>query len=50
MQFHFVRDMVKDGNVKLEKVDTLMNVVDPLTKPISTKKLKWRAGSMGLGA
>ena len=41
VQYHFVRDMVKDGKVKLEKVETLVNVVDALTKPMSTKKFRW---------
>ena len=31
VQFHFVRDMVEDGKVNLEKVDTAKNVVDALT-------------------
>ena len=48
VQYHFVRDMVEDGNVKLEKVETLLNVVDALTKPVSTKKFRWCLESMGL--
>ena len=28
VQYHFVKDMVEDKNVLLEKVDTLKNVVD----------------------
>lgn len=30
VQFYFVRDMVEDRKVKLEKVDTLMNVANRL--------------------
>ena len=40
VQYHFVRDMVEDCKVKLEKVETLVNVVDALTKPMSTEKFK----------
>ena len=45
---HFVRDMVEDGKVNLEKVDTTKNVADALTKPVGTKKFRWCSKSMGL--
>ena len=32
IQYHFVREIVDDGNVILEKFDTLHNVSDALTK------------------
>ena len=32
--------MVKDDKVKLEKVETLLNVADALTKLISTEKFR----------
>eukprot|EP01018_Ginkgo_biloba_P015565 Gb_28681 [translate_table: standard] len=48
VQYHFVRDMVEDGKVMLKKVDTLQNVVDALTKPVSTDKFRWCCESMGL--
>ena len=38
VQYHFVRDMVEDKKVLLEKVDTLKNVVDSLTKFVTTKR------------
>ncbi|MDF3675398.1 Ty1/Copia family ribonuclease HI, partial [Enterobacter hormaechei] len=41
VQFHFVRDMVEDGKVNLEKVDTVMNVANALTKPVGTEKFRW---------
>ena len=41
VQYHFVRDMVEDKKVLLVKVDTLKNVVDALTKSVSTKKFSW---------
>ena len=48
VQYHFVRDMVEDKKVLLEKVDTLKNVADPLTKSVSTKKVSWCRESMGI--
>lgn len=39
MQFHFINDMVEDRKVKMEKVDTLVNVVDALTKPVNIENL-----------
>ena len=37
VQYHFVRDMVESKKVLLEKVDTLENVPDLLTKSVSTE-------------
>ena len=37
-QCHFVRDMIEDKKVLLEKVDTLKNVADSLTKSPRTNK------------
>ena len=48
VQYHFVRDMVKDGKVKLENVETMVNVVGALTKPVSIEKFRWCYESMGL--
>ena len=41
VQYHFVRDMVEDKKVLLEKVDTLKNIVDLLMTFISIEKLFW---------
>ena len=38
VQYHFLRDMVEEKKVLLEKIDTLKNVVDSLTNSVSTKK------------
>jgi hypothetical protein len=35
VQYHFVRDMVESNKVLLEKVDTLENIADSLTKSMS---------------
>jgi hypothetical protein len=41
VQYHFVRDMVEENKVLLEKVDTLKNVTDSLTKSVRTEKFSW---------
>jgi hypothetical protein len=48
IQYHFVRDMVEEKKVLLMKVDTLKNVVDSLTKSVSTENFSWCRGSMGI--
>ena len=48
VQYHFVRDMVEENKVLLMKVDTLKNVVDSLTKSMSTKKFSWCRGPWSL--
>jgi hypothetical protein len=47
LQYHFVRDMVEDGRVNLFKVETLMNVVDSLNKPMIIEKYEWCVDTMG---
>ena len=50
VQYHFVREMVKENKVLLQKFDTLKNVVNSLTKSVSTKKFSWCRKSMGIAA
>jgi hypothetical protein len=50
VQYHFVRDMVEDNKVLLEKVETLKNVADSLMKYVSTKKFSLSRESMGVDA
>ena len=50
VQYHFVRDMVESMKVLLEKVDTLENVVDSLTKFVSIEKFSWCRAAMGIFA
>ena len=50
VQYHFVRDMVEDKKVLLEKVDTVKNVADSLTKSVSTEKFSWCREYMGIDA
>ena len=49
VQYHFVRDMVEE-KVSLEKVDTLKNAADSLTKSVSTEKFSWCRVTMGIDA
>ena len=46
VQYHFVKDMVESMKVLLEKVETLDNVVDSLTKFVSTEKFSWCRSAM----
>jgi hypothetical protein len=48
VQYHFVRDMVETNKVLLEKVDTLENITDSLTKSMSVVKFSWCKEAMGI--
>ena len=48
VQYHFVREMVENYKVLLEKVDTMKNVVDSLTKSVSIEKFSWCREMMGM--
>ena len=48
VQYHFVRYMIEAKRVLLVKVDTLKNVVDALTKSLSTQKFSWCRETMGV--
>ena len=50
VQYHFVRDMVEERKVLLEKVDTMKNVADSLTESVSIEKFSWCRESMGIDA
>ena len=50
VQYHFVRNMVEEKKVFLEKVDTLKNVVDSFKNSVSIEKLSWCTGTMGIDA
>ena len=50
VQYHLVQHMVEDEKVILEKVDTLQNVANALTKPMNIGKFKLCCESMGLVA
>jgi hypothetical protein len=50
VQYHFVRDMVEEKKVLLEKVDTLKNVAHSLTKSVSTKNFSWCRKTIGIAS
>jgi hypothetical protein len=50
VKYHFVRDTVEEKKVFLEKVDTLKNVADSLTKSVSTGFFFWCRVIMGIVA
>jgi hypothetical protein len=50
IQYHFLRDMIEEKKVLLIKVETLKNVVDSLTKFVSTEKFSWCRGYMGISS
>jgi hypothetical protein len=39
LQFHSIRKHVKDGDIKIYKVHTDLNVADPLTKALPKEKM-----------
>ena len=50
VQYHFVRDMVEIKWLLLEKVDTLVNVIDSLTKSMSIENLSWCREVIGISS
>ena len=50
VQYQFVRDMVEDKKVPLEKVDTMKNLANSLTKSVRIENLSWGRESMGIDA
>ncbi|GJU58360.1 retrovirus-related pol polyprotein from transposon TNT 1-94 [Tanacetum coccineum] len=47
-RYHYVREYVKLGKIRILKVHTDSNLVDPFTKALSNRKLTQHARSMGL--
>ena len=48
VQYHFVTDMVESNKVLLEKVNTLENIANSLTKSMSAVKFSWCREAMGI--
>ena len=48
VQYHFVREMVESNKVILEKVDTLENIANSLTKSMSVVNFSWCREAMGI--
>jgi hypothetical protein len=47
-KWHFIRDMIQEGLLALEKVPTSLNVSDALTKPVPGPKLNFSRREMGM--
>ena len=48
VKYHFVRHVVDEGGVTLEKVHTKVNSADMFTKLVLLEKLRWCLDSLGL--
>ena len=48
VQYHFVREVVEDESVDLQKIHTKENLANILTKPINIDKFVWSRSSCGL--
>jgi len=48
VQYHFVRKVVEDENVDMQKIYTKDNLADVMTKPINTNKFEWYRSCYGL--
>jgi hypothetical protein len=50
LRYHFVRSLLEDGVLTLEKIQGSKNPADMLTKTVTTEKLKLCSTSVGLQA
>ena len=50
IRYHFVRSLLEQGLVKLEKIHTSQNPADMLTKVVTVEKLRSCSASAGLHA
>ena len=48
LKYHFIRSMLEDGELKLEKIHTSQNLADMLTKVVTREKLRICSVSIGL--
>eukprot|EP00253_Pinus_taeda_P030568 PITA_30568 len=48
IKYHFVRHVITERGVSLEKVHTKENCADMFTKPVLLEKLRWCLASLGL--
>ena len=46
--YHFIRSILEDGQLKLEKIHTNENPVDMLTKVVTSEKFNSSSASVGL--
>ena len=48
LRYHFIRSVLEDGQLKLEKIHTNENPADMLTKVVTREKLNSSSASVGL--
>ncbi|KAE8735271.1 DNA repair protein RAD51-like protein 1 [Hibiscus syriacus] len=48
VQYHFIREKVKEGTIDMQKIHTKDNIADFMTKAINTDKFTWCRSSCGL--
>jgi hypothetical protein len=48
IHYHFIRDMVQRGALKLQYISTNEQVVDVLTKPLSRVKFEYFRDNLGI--
>ena len=48
LKYHFIRSVLEDGELKLEKIHTSQNPADMLTKVVTKDKLRMCSVSIGL--
>lgn len=48
VQYHFVREVVEEGSVDMQKIHTKDNLADVMTKPINADKFYWCNSSYGI--
>ena len=48
LKYHFIRSVLEDGELKLEKIHTSQNPADMLTKVVTMEKLRICSVSIGL--
>ena len=48
LKYHFIRSVLEDGQLKLEKIHTSQNPADMLTKVVTREKLRTCSVSIGL--
>ena len=48
LKYHFIRSVLEDGELKLEKIHTSQNPADMLTKVVTREKLRICSVSVGL--
>jgi hypothetical protein len=48
--YHFIRSVLEDGHLKLEKIHTSQNPADMLTKVVTREKLSFCSVSVGFQA